>query len=335
MRVLVTGATGMLGNNLVRALLAEGHEVRGLVRSKDKASRVLAGLDIELVQGDIRDVPGIAPMFHSMEAVCHTAAYFREYYRIGDHAQALREVNIDATLNLMREADASGVRRFIHVSSGGTVGQKPDGSPGDEDTPPSEAQLRNLYFRSKFEGDKEIRAWQPLNGMAVLEALPGWMWGPWDAAPTGAGRLALDYLDRKLPGILNGGAMVADARDVAAGMVKMLEGPAHGERFCLCGHHHTLEELMLLMEESSGVPAPKLRIPNAVIDMFAFTSEIYGRLTGAEVLITRQGVQTMRNTHQVSSAKAERILGATFRPAQETVRDTLAWITEHRQMVGM
>ena len=88
MQTFVTGATGLLGNNLVRALLAEGHTVRALVRSKHKAQRLLADTDAELVQGDMLDVPAFADALTGCEVVFHTAAYFREYYRAGDHAPA-------------------------------------------------------------------------------------------------------------------------------------------------------------------------------------------------------------------------------------------------------
>ena len=94
MKTFVTGATGLLGNNLVRALRAEGHSVRALVRSKEKAQRQLEGTGTELVVGDMENVPGFASALGGVDAVFHTAAYFREYYGAGDHWPKLEAINV-------------------------------------------------------------------------------------------------------------------------------------------------------------------------------------------------------------------------------------------------
>src|SRR5262249_11547323 len=154
------------------------------------------------------------------------------------------EINVKGTIKLMAEADGRGVRRFIQVSSSGTIGTKPDGSPGNEQTPPLPIQMTNLYFKSKVDGDAAIRAWRPQNGMEVLEILPGWMWGPGDAAPTGAGQLALDYLARKVPGVLDGGACVVDARDVAESMIAAMDKGRNGEKYIVAGRYADLEDIL-------------------------------------------------------------------------------------------
>ena len=206
MKAFVTGATGLLGNNLVRALRAEGHEVVGLVRSDAKARRLLGDTGATWVVGDMRSPEAFAAALDGCDVVFHTAAYFREYYQPGDHAEALAAVNVRGTLALMALADDAGVRTFVHTSSSGTIGSKPDGSPGDEDTPPPPIAKENLYFRSKVDGDAQIHAFAPKRGMAIIEILPGWMWGPGDAAPTGSGQLAQDFLARKVPAIPPGGS---------------------------------------------------------------------------------------------------------------------------------
>ena len=165
-RVLVTGATGMLGSNLVRELVRRGAHVRGLVRSPEKARRYLADVAFEPIVGDMQQVSGFAAALEGCSAVFHTAAYFREYYQPGSHAAALEAINVQGTLELMRAADAAGVSCFVHTSSSGTIGIKPGGAPGDEDTPPSAAQLDNGYFRSKVEGDRQIHAFRPRAGCA-------------------------------------------------------------------------------------------------------------------------------------------------------------------------
>ncbi len=329
MKVLVTGSTGLLGNNLVRLLLDRGFDVVGLVRSEEKARRMFGKTKARFVKGDMLDVAGFASAMDGCEAVFHTAAYFREYYQPGDHAQSLEDINVKGTLALMDEADRRGVRRFIHTSSSGTIGTKPDGSPGDENTPPGPEQLSNLYFRSKVDGDAKIRGWKGKNGMEVVEILPGWMWGPGDAAPTAAGRMAQDFVARKIPGVVDGGTCIVDARDVAAAMIAALEKGRPGEKYIVGGTYHTLEEVLQGLAKASGVPAPRMRLPHPIVMAFAHIQETVGRLTGREVLVTREGVRLMHGKHRVTSAKAQKELGATFRPLGKTLKDVVGWYSSH------
>ena len=325
MKAFVTGSTGLLGNNLVRLLAEQGHQVGGLIRSPEKASRLLGDLDLDLVQGDMRRVAEFASELDGCDAVFHTAAYFREYYQPGDHAEALKEINVRGTLELMAAADERRVPCFVHVSSAGTIGLKPDGSPGDEDTPPSPVAASNLYFKSKVDAEARIRAFEGSSGMKIVEILPAWMWGPGDAAPTAAGQMVLDFLARKIPGIVDGGSSIVDARDVAAAMIAAVEHGAHGERYIVGGELYTLERVMQGLEKATGVRGPRMKLPHALVMTVAFFQEIFGRITGKEVLITREGVRLMHAKLAVTSAKAERELGATFRPLDETLRDVVEW----------
>lgn len=325
MKVFVTGSTGLLGNNLVRALVAAGHEVVGLVRSEARGRRLIGETGARLVRGDMRDVPGFAAALAGCEVVFHTAAYFREYYRRGDHADALEEINVKGTLALMTEADRQGVRRFVHTSSTGAIGATGDGTEADESTLPGALQQANLYFRSKVAGNTAIRAWRPARGMDVVEILPGWMWGPGDAGPTAAGQLVLDFLARKIPAVPDGGTCVVDARDVAAAMIAAAERGRAGERYIVAGVYRDVAELLRGLEAETGVAGPRWQLPYGLIFAFAFAAEIFAQVTRTEVLVTREAVRILHERHRLSSAKAVRELGARFRPLAETLRDTVAW----------
>jgi dihydroflavonol-4-reductase len=327
--VFVTGATGLLGNNLVRALLRAGHRVRALVRSEEKGRRLLSDVEVEIVKGDMQDVAAFASALEGCDAVLHTAAYFREYYQPGDHAAHLERINIDGTLELMAAADARRVATFVQVSSSGAVGMPANGSPGDEDTPAAEWQMANGYFRSKVEGDRRIRAFAPKNGMKVIEILPGWMWGPGDAGPTAAGQLVLDFAAKRVPVVPEGGTSTVDARDVAAAMVAAMDRASHGDRFIVGGQYRDLAAILLDLEAITGVRGPRLRVPYVLVLCFAFVLELVARMTGGKLLVSREAVRMMRARHVVSSARAERGLGVTFRPFAETARDVVAWYVDH------
>lgn len=321
----MTGATGLLGNNLVRALVAEGVFVRALVRSPEKAARQLAGLPVEIVQGDMADVQAFAHALRGCDAVFHTAAYFREYYQPGEHDSALRQINVEGTLALIHAADRAGVQAFVHVSSSGAVGMAGDGQPGNEDTPAGPELLRNGYFRSKVEGDARIRSYAPESAMRVIEVLPGFMWGPGDAAPTAAGQLTRDFLARKVPVIPDGGTNVVDARDVAAAMVRCAASAEHGSRYLVAGEFRTLAEVLRTLERASGIRGPRFKPPYFLLLLFAFFEELRVRLFGGPLLVSVAAIRLMHQRHTVSSAKAMRELGVRFRPFEETARDVIAW----------
>jgi len=329
MNVFVTGSTGLLGNNLVRALVARGHEVRGLVRSEARGRRLIGDTGARLVVGDMRDVAGFAAALDGCEVVFHTAAYFREYLGHGDHAAALEAINVQGTLALMSEADRRGVRRFVHTGSSGAIGTMANGSEANEETPPGAMQQSNLYFRSKVDGAAAIHAWRATRGLEVVEILPGWMWGPGDAGPTAAGQLVMDFIARKIPAVPDGGTCVVDARDVADAMIAAAERGRAGERYLVAGEYREVAEMLRGLEVATGVAGPRLQLPYLLMYGIAYCAETFAGLTGTEVLVTREAVRVLHERHRVSSAKAAGELTARFRPLAETLADTVAWQRAH------
>ena len=325
MKAFVTGATGLLGNNLVRALRAEGHAVRALVRSKAKADRLLGDAGVELVLGDMEDVPGFAGALAGCDVVFHTAAYFREYYGAGDHWPRLDAINVRGTLALAEAAHTRGVKRLIHTGSSSTIGFRVDGSAGDEDTPPAPIASENLYVKSKILAGQSLRELAERLGLDVVQVQPGWMFGPWDAAPTASGRFVLDFLAGQLPAIPPGGMNAVDARDVAAGMICAAERGKPGSSYILGGPFTTLSGVADTLAQVTGLPAPRWRIPYRVAWAYATLAEAWARFQGRETLITVAAVRAMHAELRVSSNKALRELGWRYRPLSETLRDEVLW----------
>jgi dihydroflavonol-4-reductase len=332
MKALVTGSTGMLGHNLVRQLLEQGWQVRALVRSKAKAQKLFTGLQLEVIEGDIENVAGFKTALSGVDAVFHAAAYFREY-GAGNPEQewaTLKRINIDATLELMNLAESAGVKAFIHTSSSGTIGVKPGNQAGDETTPADDRQLRNAYFKSKVQCDQAITKWlETPRQLKVVTILPGWMFGPRDAAPTGAGALVLQVLHRQLPGILDAGSSITDPRDVANAMIRAVEHGRNNERYIVAGRYTELEQVFGMLERVSGVKTPKNKLPQWLLETMARVDELRAKLTNTPVKLPLIGIQTLHLKRSVSSAKAERELGATFRPLEQTLRDTVQWYREN------
>jgi dihydroflavonol-4-reductase len=320
----VTGATGLLGSNLCRELISQGWQVKGLVRSIDKAKRFLGNSEIEFIQGDIGDVPAFTQALKGVDVVFHTAAFFREYYQPGNHWEKMKRINVDATMELLQAAEAQGVARTVFTSSSGVIQTYPDKA-ATEAAPYSTFAQKNLYFKTKVLAEQEIYRFLETSKMDVVMILPGWMMGPGDAAPTSAGQLVLDLLARKLPGVINGGASLTDVRDVAAAMVKAAERGGRGERYIVAGPLTKMKDIAVELEAISGVKAPKIEIPDGIAIAIAWCLETLTGLTGGVNPMPLAGIQTLFEKANLSSTKAERELGATFRPLSYTLKDTVLW----------
>ncbi|MBC7870191.1 MAG: SDR family oxidoreductase [Chitinophagaceae bacterium] len=325
MKAFVTGSTGLLGSNLVRLLVEQGHEVKALARSAEKARRLLGDLNIEIVVGDMENLDGFVDAMTGCDVLFHTAAYFREYYQPGDHWKILEDINIKGTVRILEAAEKRGVKKAIYVSSSGVIGRRADGKPGDETAAPPKLAEGNLYFKSKVLAEEAVYGFLKTHKLPVVMILPGWMFGPSDAAPTSAGQLVLDYLDKKIPGIVDGGGTVADARDVAQGMINAVERGRSGERYIIAGEYYNLETIGKTVEKVSGVPAPTMRIPYRILLAYAWFVQTSARLRGVETLMTVEGIRTLHYQEKISSEKAIRELGITFRPLEETLRDEVNW----------
>jgi dihydroflavonol-4-reductase len=332
MRAFVTGGTGLLGSNLVRQLVGAGYAVRVLARDLKKAERQFAGLSVEVVKGDMTEVDGFAAALAGCDVLFHTAAYFREYSQPGDHWQILKKINVDGTIRLLENAEKQGVRKAIYVSSSGVIGSKAGGV-ADESCSPGKLSHENLYFRSKVEAEKAVARFLENHILPVVQILPGWMFGPQDAAPTDSGQIVLDFLNGKLPGVLElpGRVSIVDARDVATAMIQAVEHGVSGERYIASGQSYTFVQLVELLAKASGLPVPALRIPFLVGMAMAWCSENFARLTGGRALMTTNGLRTLAEDVILSSAQAERVLGFQARPFSETLRDEVAWFRSEKR----
>ncbi|WP_336694431.1 SDR family oxidoreductase [Delftia acidovorans] len=327
-QAFVTGATGLLGNNLVRALVARGIAVRALARSVDKARKQFEDLPlVQVVRGDMADVSAFSDELHGCDVVFHAAAYFRDSYKGGRHWAELKRINVDGSAALIAAAHAAGVRRFVQTSSIAVL----DGLPGaliDEtcDRQPSDA---DDYYRSKILADEEVRRFVRAHPqMHASFVLPGWMWGPGDMGPTSAGQLVNDVARGRLPGLVPGSFSVVDARDVALAHIAAAERGRQGERYLAAGRHMVMEELIPLLGEVGGMAVPTRKLPLPVLYVLAGIQEIYARLSGKPVLLGLATVRLMvreAGRTRFNPQKSERELGLYFRPVTQTLADTVGW----------
>jgi dihydroflavonol-4-reductase len=327
-RIVVTGATGLLGTAVVERLLTEGCEVTALVRDPAKAARQLpSGPRLSVVRADVTDPASYRATLPGAAAVIHTAAYFREYYQPDADLALLHATNVDAVTVLLHEAADAGVPAVVHTSSINTLAPGTAEHPADESAPPPRDWESNAYRASKVRAEQAVAAFGAKRPeLRVPIVLPGWMWGPADAGPTSAGRLFLAVARGGMRAVPRAGNHVVDARDVAYALVRAVDHGRHLRRYIVAGRWQALSATCAGIAASVGVPAPR-QIPAGAALAFATVLQAQARLRGVPPVATREGVRVLLdgNRTRITSARAQRELGVTFRPLQETFADMAAW----------
>jgi dihydroflavonol-4-reductase len=203
---------------------------------------------------------------------------------------------------------------------------QPDGAPGDEQAPPWPGTMKNLYLKSKGRAEQLLREFSREKGFFTASVLPSWMWGPHDVGPTPSGKLVFDAIANKLPPMVPpGGSSVVDARDVAAGMLRIAEIGRSGERYILGGTFAELAYIIANLAALTGAKPPQGPIPFAVAVALATAAEIWSRMTGTTSPMSVEAIRLMNARLSVTSAKADKELGVTFRPFAVTLEDTVSW----------
>ena len=248
MTTLVTGATGLLGNNVVRALLARGDAVRVLARESSDP-RPLADLDIEIVRGDIRDLDTARRACCDADIVVHAAGWVHLGWSGADLAW---ETNVEGTRCVAQAALEHGLR-MIHVSSINALGLGSWQQPADEQSPPG-GQVRCPYVLTKREAEEVVRQ-LAAEGLDVVIVNPGLMFGPWDWKPS-SGRILLELTRHFVPLAPRGGCSVCDVRDVADGILAAIDKGQTNRNYLLAGHNMLYLDLFRMVAEVTGRPRP-------------------------------------------------------------------------------
>jgi dihydroflavonol-4-reductase len=321
MTVLVTGATGLVGNNVVRALLDEGHAVRVLVR-RTADPRPLTGLPVEVCEGDVRDPAEVASACRGTEAVIHAAAMIHLGWT---QLAAAREINVGGTRNVAEAARNVGVR-LVHVSSVDSLGLGTPDAPADEETPAA-GQVPCTYVVTKRESDAVVRELAS-QGLDAVIVHPGFMLGPWDWKPS-SGRMLLTVARQFTPVAPTGGCCLCDVRDVTAGILAAWQRGTRGRPYILGGHNMRYIEAWRLFAEVGQGSAPWFCAGPLMRVLGGRFGDLYAKLTGREPDVNSAAVAMSSQYHYYRSDRAQQELGYRIRPARETVVDAWQWFREH------
>lgn len=334
MNCFVTGASGFIGANLVRELLARGHRVKALLRPGADL-RGLAGLDFEHVAGDLHDHRALTTGLRGCDWCFHAAASYHLWLR--DYAP-MYAANVDGTRNIIEAATKAGCSRIVYTSTVGCIGlpvrvngHQP--SPTDETAPVTSDQLSNHYKKSKWRAEQIALQLASANGgnSPIIIVNPSAPVGPHDIKPTPTGRIILDFLNRKMPAYLDTGLNWVHVRDVAIGHILAAEKGRVGERYILgsAEGNWAMHDTFGVLEEITGIPAPKVRIPYGMAFLAACMDEGISKFTGKPPRAPLAGVRMASGKMYFNPTKAIRELGLPQTCPRQALTDAVTWFREN------
>jgi dihydroflavonol-4-reductase len=319
--VLVTGATGFVGSSVARALLKQGRKVRVLVRETSDTTN-LDKLAVERRSGTLENAASLAAALAGCAALFHVAADYRLWV---PQPETMYRANVAGTRALMQAALDQGVERIVYTSSVAVLGLLPRGEPADETTPSILGDMIGAYKRSKFMAEEIVRDMVATRGLPAVIVNPSTPVGPGDVKPTPTGRLIVEAASGRMPAFVDTGLNIVHVDDVATGHLLAEERGRFGERYILGGENLSLREILQRIAAIVGRRPPRLALPIPALMPVAAAAEAMARVTGKEPFVTRDGLRLARKIMFFTSEKAVSELNYAPRPADDALRDAVAW----------
>ncbi len=321
--IVVTGATGHIGNVLVRELLEKGQQVRVVLRP-DEDTTSIRGLDTEWFYGDVRDMDSLLRAFKDADMVYHLAGIVSISK---GQRKLLHDVNVNGTKNVVDACIKAGVRRLIYTSSVHALFEPPHGTVIDESFPFDPKRVIGDYAKSKASATLEIFKGIE-KGLDAVIVCPTGVIGPYDYRVSEIGHLILDFISRKLKAYIDGAYDFVDVRDVAHGLVLASETGKTGESYLLSGERITVKGIFDVLEKVTNIKPPSFKVPLWIVKTAALFTPLYYKITGAKPRFTSYSIKVLQSNCVISSKKAVRELGYNPRPIAESLADSIKWFKQ-------
>lgn len=322
--VVVTGATGHIGNVLVRQLLSQGEKVRVIIPPAEDV-KPLDGLPVDMVEGDVRDINSLIPALEGIKIVYHLAGIISI---VPGKSNLLYQVNVVGTQNIVAACLKTGVKRLVYTSSIHAIEEPPYGTIIDETLPCNPEKVPKGYGRSKAQASLAVLKGVE-QGLNAVIMCPTGVIGPYDYKISEMGQLIIDFINGNLKAYIDGAYDFVDVRDAASGIILAGEKGRNGECYILSGEQITVYKLLLLLQELTGVKAPSLKVPIWLARIAAKVTPIYYRLTRTKPRFTSYSIDVLCSNSMISSEKARRELGFATRSVRESIADAILWFKEN------
>ena len=326
MRAFVTGASGHVGGNLVRQLLDEGYELKCLVRNDVRA---LDGLDVEQVSGNLCDPSTLIPHMQDVDVVFHAAAYVAVEK---SDFKLMEKINVGGTKAMTDAALQAGISRFIHFSSVHAFQQRPTNEPLTEKRPLVVSKKAAPYDRTKAAAQRVVLS-ACEEGLSASMVHPTGIIGPNDFKPSRMGDVMCKIAKRKMPITLNTGFNWVDVRDVCSSAIACVDKGRSGQHYLLPGKWTSFPEISKIVANCVGYKTSYLNAPflSAYLALpFASLKSIFSnnRPSFSRGSLHALAVQCREIPGELASSE----LGHSARPFNETIQDTIEWMTQQGRL---
>jgi len=324
--ILVTGATGHIGNVLVRKLIDQGEKVRALVwRGEDTTP--IQNLSIEQVEGDVLDLASLEPVFDGVDTVYHLAGIISI---MPGKSPFVWRVNVEGTRNVLAAARQAKVSRLVYTSSIHAIKRAPQGVEMDESLGFDAGNPYGEYDRSKAAASLEVQKAARTDLDAVI-VCPTGVIGPYDFRGSELGEVIHSAAEAKPMFYVTGAYDFVDVRDVADGLINAAKKGRRGESYILSGHKISVRYLIETVREVTGKAFASVKIPFSLAEFAARFTPWYYQKTKSKPRFTPYSLEVLQSNADISHAKASHDLGYHPRSIYETIADTVRWFLEYRR----
>lgn len=323
MKILVTGADGFVGSNLVRELLKRNHEITAFIQ-RGQNPVTLEGLPLKTCYGDLLDLPSIEAAMQGCDALVHSAAHLGVWPYYSD---LQRRVNVDGTRHVMDAALAFKLKKIVFVGTANSYGYGSRQSPGDESRPYNSGKYSLGYMDTKYEAQQLVLSMVKNDGLPAVVVNPTFMFGPY-AFKTGAALIIEKIYHGKLAGFAPGGRNYVAVKDVCVGIANALEMATPGACYLLGNENMSYQEIFEATAEVLGVAPPKMAVPGFAVHLFGLGATGLARLTGRPPQISYRMCRISLDENYYSPAKAIKELNLPQTPIKIAIQDTVDWLRE-------
>ena len=327
--IVVTGATGHIGNVLTKELVSKGENVRIAIPKTEGIESLKDVIDrVERVDCDVRNYDSVRKAVIGADIVYHLAGIVST---TGGNDKLIHDVNVNGTKNVARACLEEHVKRLVYTSSVHAFIEPEGAICLDETAEINPNKAKDPYAKSKAEATLAVRE-AVKSGLDAVVVFPSGVIGPYDYKRSELGQLMIDYAQKKFRVYLDGAYDFVDVRDVIAGEISAAEKGRRGEEYLLSGVKVTVKELFDLLERATGVKAPTFKVPHFLANMISDVAPIYYKIRHTKPQFTRYSIAVLNSNCFMSHRKADEELGFKTREAYESIRDSINWFKENGEI---
>jgi dihydroflavonol-4-reductase len=321
--IVITGATGHLGNVLVRKLAKQKMKIRAMVLPGEDISS-LEGLEIEKIEGNVCFPDSLRRAFKGADTVYHCAGIISI---LPGQQKKLYRVNVAGTQNVVNICIEEKVKKLVYISSIHALSEPERGITIDESRGFDPENVLGEYSRSKVLGTLEVIKGIE-RGLDAVILCPSGIIGPHDYRVSEMGKLIVDFFKGKVKAYVEGAYDFVDVRDVAEGLISACKKGKKGECYILSGQQISVKKILKYLEKMSGVRAPVVKVPHRIARVFGLFNVLYCNLLKITPLFTPFSIDVLASNSIISCRKAEGKFGYSPRPVYESLKDAVDWFKE-------